>query len=420
MAIGWKRALALAGVAVCLLAGTVAVSLISTGRPLFSLIPDDQIPVSLQGLLAAPDGDTRARPAPDGAASVPRVEVARVVRQRVPQSLVFSGRAVAQRDVALRSRVTGYLEAAPADEAAFVSRGDVLFELDQRTFQARVNELSASLEGARSRVEFLDREVGRIAELEEEEFAARSRLDELRTDLLEARSAVQELRAALDRAELDLSFATITAPFDGKVGFFDVDVGDLVTAGETVLTRLVSYNPIEVEFRPSAGEVARIRAAMDGGGAPLGATVTLDGGAVRDGTVEALGPAFDTTSNTLAVRAILKNRDAAIVPGQFGRVRVALGETPALLVPSVSLVATQDRRAVYRIGPEGTVSVVPVETGRRIGELTVVTGDLRAGEQVATGRLQSLREGMTVRGIEPSEDATTTGSTAKRARAASP
>jgi len=222
-------------------------------------------------------------------------------------------------------------------------------------------------------------------------------LDELRSSRAEARARRDELEAALRLARLDLDYAEITAPFAGKVGFAEVDPGDLVTANRTRLTELVEYDPVEVEFRPSAEQLARLRARLaETGGVAV--RVRLDGDpAVYTGEITALGAAFEEATNTIPVRAELANPERRLVPGQFARVTADLGERPVLLVPSAALVTHQDQRALYRLDAEGRVEVVPVTAGRTRGERTAVAGELAAGDRVVAGKLQRVRPGMTVR-----------------------
>jgi RND family efflux transporter MFP subunit len=381
------------------LVAAVALSLVLTGQTFFGLLAGTGlqgriVPPPVRALLAPgePGADTggRARGGP-----VP-VTASAVERASIPQSLSFSGRLLAPRAVDIRARVTGYVFERVFEEATFVDEGAVLYRLDPRTFEARVNELEGALRAARASLEFLRRETERIRELEEEDFAERSRLDELASEEAAAAAQVDELRARLERARLDRRFATVEAPFSGKAGFSRVDEGDLVSAGETVLTTLVAHDPIEVEFRPSAPELAQLRAVLERSGDPIPVTVRLEGDdAAHRGRIFAVGPAFEDDTNTIPVRAELDNSDRALVPGQFARVRADLGERSALLVPTEALVANLDQRAVYRIA-DGTVEAVPVETGEIVGRRTVVTGDLAAGDRVVTGNLQSVRPGRPV------------------------
>lgn len=345
----------------------------------------------------------RARPAP-------QVPVARVERRSVPVTQSHSGRLVARRRVELRARVTGYVEERAFAEAAFVEAGAVLYRLDRRPIEARIAELEASRDGARERLAFLETEVARVRQLEGEEFATESRLDELVAERAQAGARVRELEAALRRARLDLDYATVEAPFAGRTGFTRVDEGDLVAAGETVLTTLVEYDPVEVEFRPSAPQLAEMSDWLERSGDAISVSVALESGETAgEGEIAALGPAFERTTNTIAVRAELPNPDSDLVPGQFVRVTARLGAREALTVPSEALVVNQDRRAVYRISGDGTAEIVPVETGAEADGRTVVRGALAAGERIATGRLQALRPGIAVEPVEPAGDGPAAG-----------
>jgi len=402
-----RRAAAIALGAVLVGAGAVGVSLVQTGTPAFGLLAgtglqEALVPAPLRRALAPGDDGSAGRPGRDGPLDV---ETARVVEGAVPVTLSFSGQLRARRVVELRARVTGYLVERAFEEASFVAAGDVLYRLRTREFEAAVAELEAALEGARSDLAFLERETERVAALEERDFATASRFDELQSQRAGAQARVDELEAELRRARLDLDLAEIEAPFSGKAGFSNVDEGDLVTANDTLLTQLVEYDPIEVEFRPSAEQLAQLQSALDERGT-VPVEVRLDGDPeTHSGEISGLGAAFDGDTNTIPVRAALANADRKLVPGQFAAVTTALGERPALLVPTRALVANQDQRALYRIDGEGRVEIVPVTTGLKRDERTAVEGDLVAGDHIAVGKLQMLRPGMKVRAIDGGEPA---------------
>jgi RND family efflux transporter MFP subunit len=167
----------------------------------------------------------------------------------------------------------------------------------------------------------------------------------------------------------------------------------------------VQYDPIEVEIRPSASQLARMRAYLDGNDAPIAVAVRREGSdTVSEGRITGLGPAFEETTNTLPVRATIPNGDRALVPGQFARVTARLGAERALLVPTKALVTDQNARAVYRVGEDGTVEVVAVEAGREHEGRTVVEGELSPGERIVVGNLQSVRPGRRVEPLDEGED----------------
>lgn len=373
-------------------------SLVRTGTPAFGLLADTGWQEGLTpGFLA------RGRRLELSERPPLEVATAQVTRGRIPVTQSFSGELQARRRVEVRARVTAYLAERVAEEASFVEAGAVLFRLDMREFEARVAELEARRAGAEASLAFLRRETARIGKLAREDFAAVSRYDELQTREAEARARLDELEAALRLARLDLDYVRIEAPFDGKVGFAEVDPGDLVIANETLLAELVAYDPLEAEFRPSAGQLVELRARMAEAGS-VTVRVRLDGDPeVYTGQVTALAAAFDGTTNTIAVRAELANPERRLIPDQFARVTAELGERAALLVPTEALVTHQNERAVYRLSDEGRVEVVPVTAGRERGERTVVAGELEAGDSIVVGKLQTVRPGMKVRPLGTDE-----------------
>jgi RND family efflux transporter MFP subunit len=348
------------------------------------------------------------------------VRVARIERQAVPITMSFSGRLLARRQVEIRARVTGYVSEVAFKEGEIVGQGDVLYRIDQRQFEARVSELEGALEGAKANLAFLKRETERIADLEERQFAETSRLDELRSQRDQAAARINELEGRLQQAQLDLEFATIEAPFAGKIGFSEVDEGDLVRQGQTDLTTLVDFHPIEVEFQPNADQLERLRSRRAALGDPLRITVSPDGqNATFSGTVFAFGPAVQNATNTVPVRGEVPNPDQKLVPGQFIRVTVALGTETALLAPTDALITQQNKRALYVVGEDGTAAVIPVDLGQQVGRRSVVLGKLSAGQRVITGNLQSVRPGMPVQIISQDRqdsDARTGGESAAKGR----
>jgi len=388
-------------------AGVMALSLYLSGQPLFGLLAGtgvpDAIPERVRQIFAGADEPARR----GGAArqqAIP-VRAARVERKAVPSTLSFSGRLIARRQVEVRARVTGYVNSIDFTEGAIVEKGDILYRIDPRTFEARVNELEGSLKGAKANLAFLKRETERIANLEEKQFAETSRLDELTSQRDQAAARIEELQGRLQQAQLNVEFATVEAPFAGKIGFTEVDVGDLVLEGQTTLTTLVDFHPIEIEFQPNAKQLASMKSARARLGAPLRVTVSPDGrDATFSGEIVALGPAVQGATNTVPVRGEVPNPGRELIPGQFARVTVRLGTQPRLLAPAQALITQQDKRALYIINEKGIVDIVPVEIDKTVGQRVVVRGDISEGDLVATGNLQSLRPGMSVRVLEQDGD----------------
>ncbi|RIA55771.1 efflux RND transporter periplasmic adaptor subunit [Dichotomicrobium thermohalophilum] len=391
---------ALAGlVAIVILAGGIlALSLYLSGQPLFGMLAGTGLPDQVRQLFRSKESANQ-QPAQAERQAVP-VRIAHIRREAVPVALSFSGRLLARREVEVRARVTGYVSEVTFKEGEIVEKGEVLYRIDPRTFEARLKELQGALQGAKANLAFLQRETERIANLEEKEYAETSRLDELRSQRDQAAARIEELQGRLRQAQLDLEFASVEAPFAGKIGFSDVDEGDLVVQGQTTLTTLVDFHPIEIEFRPNADQLARMKDARARLGHPLRLTVSPDG---RDttvsGEVTALGPAVQNATNTVRVRGEVPNPDQTLVPGQFARVRVQLGTQPSLMAPTAALITQQNKRALYVISADNTVEIVPVEIGQTVGKRVVVQGDLAEGDRVVAGNLQSVRSGRPVRVI---------------------
>jgi RND family efflux transporter MFP subunit len=396
------RALATLVAIVIVAAGIMALSLSLSGQPLFGLLAgtgaSDLIPQQVRQIFTSDKTEPRSAAAKRQATPV---RASRIQRQDVPITLPFSGRFLARRQVEVRARVTGYVSEVTFKEGDIVEKGEVLYRIDPRTFQARVNELQGALKGAKANLAFLRRETERIADLEEKQYAETSRLDELTSQRDQAAARIEELEGRLQQAQLDVEFATIKAPFAGKIGFSDVDEGDLVVERQTMLTTLVDFDPIEIEFRPNADQLTRMKDARARLGHPLRLMVSPDGrDATFSGDVTALGPVVQDATNTVPVRGEVPNPDYALVPGQFARVTIQLGTQPRLLAPTAALITQQDKRALYVISDQNRVEIVPVEIGQSVGKRVVVLGDLAEGDRIVTGNLQAVRAGRPVRIIE--------------------
>jgi membrane fusion protein, multidrug efflux system len=288
---------------------------------------------------ARADDKQPPRPAdapPVAQAEPPLAQVAHPVEREMTDFEVFNGRVEAAESVKIISRVTGYLTKVDFKEGDNVKKGDVLFEIDSQPYQAEVAHAEAELRVAQARFKVAQAEYQRGQELVKTNAIGQSELDKSQAAKDEAQAALEAAKANLESHQLTLSFCRIIAPIDGRTGRWNVTPGNLVKQDETVLTTIVSLDPVSVGFDMDERTYLRLaKAARQGGatsivaGAALPAFVqaTDENGFPHEGTVNFVNNEFNPSTGTIAARAILPNvptKDSSqvFVPGMFVRVRI--------------------------------------------------------------------------------------------------
>lgn len=379
--------IALFGLLAALLAGWV----MTAERPLFGLLESER-----EG--DASGGGNGGGGGSQGRGSGGPVSVATVVLQPrlVPVYNDYTGTTEAVRSVVIRPRVGGYLTERAFEEGELVEPGDLLYRIDERPFRNALNAALALRDLREAEVALAEAQVARLEPLADRDFASQADLDEAQSQLAQAQANVRRSNTDIEGARLNLEFATIQAPFGGRIGFSQAEVGDLVAEGDA-LTDLVTLDPIFVTFRPSERELPAIERARRQSQEPLKVEVTLSDGTPME-AVAALAQIENEVAEftgTIAARAVLPNDEAGLLPGQFVRARLILRQEEGLLVPTDALVTDQGRRVVY-LFDEGTARVRPVVTGRIYGEQTRILDGLSVDDEVITSNLQRVRPGVTV------------------------
>ncbi|WP_376100534.1 efflux RND transporter periplasmic adaptor subunit [Roseomonas sp. CCTCC AB2023176] len=234
--------------------------------------------------------------------------------------------------------------------------------------------------------------------------APESELDTRRGALREGQAGLAVARAALRQAELDLEWSEVRAPRAGRVSDRRADAGNLVQAGTTLLTTLLTLDPVYVTFDASEAQYLRYARAARGGpvtsagpvGAPVGIRLLDEEGFPHEGRVDFVDSAFDARSGTIRARAVIPNPDLFLTPGTFARLRLRVGEERALMVPDTAVVADQSGRAVLTVTQEGTVAARPVQLGPLVDGLRVVRSGLSPEDRVIVGALHRARPGARV------------------------
>ena len=369
--------------------------------------------LALAAVLAAcaPSGQPAgsASPAPAASASAgappPTVTVVHPIVRTISEMLEFTGRTAAVETVEVRARVGGYLKEVAFHEGADVKKGDLLCTIDADPYKAALKQAEGTLASAVARFKTQELEVGRYQALVERGGISRQMFDAAVGARNETAATRQALQAAVDRAKLDLDYTRITAPISGSVSRVRVTPGNVVIANQTVLTTIVSLDPVYVYFDVDEATVLRARKLMrekrmkSYRDAKLPVFLALAGeeGYPHVGSVDFVENVLEPGTGTLNVRAVFPNKDRALSSGLFARVRFALGgPQPATLVPQQAISMDQRGEYLKLVKADGTVEERPVTTGRTEGSMVVVQRGLAPADTVIISGLQKARAGAKV------------------------
>lgn len=331
----------------------------------------------------------------------------------------FTGRTVATKTIDIRARVTGYLTKInfSEKEGQDVEQNSVLFEIDPRPYQAEMARTEAGFLQAQSHLKRIDLDYQRAAKTVDKKVITQEQFDLVTGDRNEARSAVEVARANRDMAKLNLSFTKVRAPISGRVSRTQLDVGNLVRADETILTTVVSMDPIYAYFDVDERTMLRLRRYAEEGrirlsgdratAIPVGMGLADEDGFPHGGVVNFVDNRLDPSSGTLQLRGIFKNADRMLSPGMFVRVRLPIGNSyRALLVSEQALGTDQGQKFVYVIDQENKAQYRRVQVGKLQQGHRVILKGLEAEERIVVSGLQRIRPGAVVQPmIEPTADA---------------
>lgn len=342
--------------------------------------------------------------APDAAQAMP-ASVAVALSREITEWSEFSGRLRAAEDVQIRPRVSGTIDAVHFSEGDLVKQGQTLFTIDTRPYKALYDQAAAALKGAEARAELTRSDLGRAEKLLAEKAVSQREFDEKKNAWLESDAAVAAGKAAVDLAALDLEYAEVRAPIDGRVGRPDITVGNTVQAGQGVLTTLQSIDPVYADFEMDERAYLRVLKAVrgDGRGGDMPVLMALadETELTREGRIRSFDNQLSGDSGTLRVRAEFKNVDGLLTPGLFARIRLGSPEkSAAVLVNDKAINTDQTRRFVYALDDTGTVGYRPVTLGKLTDDgLRVITEGLAAGEKIVVNGLMRIQPGMKIQPI---------------------
>lgn len=316
--------------------------------------------------------------------SVP-VAVATVVEKTMPFQVRTIGNAAASATVSVRSRIGGALETVHFREGEEVRRGQLLFVIDPRPYEAALRQAEALLARDQALLEKAEADLKRVSELVRHEYVTQEQYDQARATAASLRAAVQADEAAEKKARLELSYCSVAAPISGRTGDLLVDEGNLVKANDDhPLVVIHQISPIEVSFSVPQQYLPEIRTRQAEG--PLKATALVkDQDHVRpvEGRLSFVNNTVDTRTGTVLLKASFPNQDRALWPGQFADVVLTLAEqSGAIVAPSEAIQSGQQGPYVFVVGLDGTAEARPLEISRIVGEEAVIAQGLAPGERV--------------------------------------
>jgi membrane fusion protein, multidrug efflux system len=330
--------------------------------------------------------------------SRPRVQVVTELEE-------FTGRTEAVMTVEVRARVTGYLDKAMFKEGTDVKKGDLLFEIDPRTYQAEVDKAQAMVGQYEATVERLGSDYQRARQLMPSRAISPEEVDKISGNRSEAAATVGAARASLRAAKLNLDFTKIAAPLSGRISRRLADPGNLVKADDTILTTIVQLDPIHSYFDIDERTVLRLRRLIHEGKLRSASETAIqvdlgladEEGYSLKGTIDFRDNRLDPGTGTLRVRVVIPNPDKLLSPGMFMRMKLPVSlPTRSLLVPEEALVNDQGQKALYVINADDKVESREVKIGQLIDGQRVIKSGVTEKDRVVVQGQMSVRPGLKV------------------------
>jgi membrane fusion protein (multidrug efflux system) len=357
--------------------------------------------VAILGALAAcgEKPQTQTPPAPE-------VAVQTVGGDAVPLELTYTARTVGSREVEVRARVKGILLKRRFEEGSRVRQGQPMFLIDPEPVRARVASARAEVAVAKARLDEARRQKERVLPLFAQNAVSQSRRDETVSAFEVAQANVVAAESSLRMAELDLEYTDVRAPIDGLTSREVLSEGSLVSTDQdsSLLTKIVQADPLYIEFAVPEAEAALIRSTLAPASKAAAPNVKLlleNGSEYADSAkVTFVDNAVDVNSGTVRVRAVLRNPEAQLIPGQFIRARVeGVMLTNVVAIPRKAVMSSAQGPFVWIVGPEEKVEMRPVQIGRSMGNDIIVTNGLAAGDRFVVEGVLKVQPGVQVSAV---------------------
>ncbi|GAA3918087.1 efflux RND transporter periplasmic adaptor subunit [Litoribacillus peritrichatus] len=355
------------------------------------------------GFLAACAEETaQTAPQPPQA---PVVSVAPVIYERLTEWDEFTGRLESPESVELRPRVSGYIESVAFKEGSIVQAGKPLFYIDSKPFEAEIKRLEADMIGAQSQLKLAEINYNRARTLTSKNTLSKETRDNRFSEMEQAKANVQSLSAALDLAKLNLSYTQVVAPITGRVSRAEITTGNYVTAGQSVLTSIVSINPIYAYFdadeqtylkyvklakqgtRPSSRDVKN----------PVYMALANEQGYSHEGYIDFVDNQVNPATGTIRGRAVFNNHEGTFIPGLFARIKLVGSATYAgILVDDKAIGTDLNRKFVLVLDEKNNVQYREVTLGEKLNGLRIIKSGLTSDDRIVVKGLQRVRPGSAV------------------------
>lgn len=365
------------------IAGGVIIALVAAGAAYQALVTQE----------------ARSQTRPEPARERPAVPVVVVAAKMQPMPVQFQAVGTVQTiaSVSVKSRVDGEIAKVLVKDGQSVKAGDTIMQIDPRLAQAQLDQAEAQLARDRAQLANATRDVSRYKPLAAKEFVSRQQLDTSTTTAQAAAASVKADEAAVEGAQVTLSYYTIKAPIDGRIGFVSQKIGNDIKANDVPLATINQIIPIYVSFPLPQADLPAVRKALAEGPVEVEALPVGDTNAPEKGHLAFFENSVDTSTGTILVRAAFDNPGERLWPGQFVSTTVDLSVQPdAITVPSVAVQVGQKGDYVYVIKANNIAEYRPVTVNRTIGGVTVIAKGLAAGERVVTDGLLRITDGMRV------------------------
>jgi len=363
---------------------------------MFSMKAQTVIAAALAGTLLLGGCGGAESPPPPGP---PPVTVSAPLVQDLVDWDEYVGRFEAIQTVEVRPRATGYLQGIHFRDGAFVRKGELLFTIDPRPAQAALAQAVAQLAQAEATLANARTELARSQTLAASRAASQEEVESRQAAVRTGAAQVAAAQANVRSRRLDLGFTHVYAPIAGRISERRVDVGNSVSADQTVLTTIVSVDPIHFIFQGSEALLLKYQREGSGvrSGTPVRVKLSDENDYAHSGTLDFIDNALDAGAGTIRVRAVINNPGGFLKPGMFGSARLEASRAyPALLVPDTAVQADAARQIVLVVGKDNTVAAKPVQTGALRGDLRVIRSGLTREDRVIIGGGQRARPGQKV------------------------
>lgn len=342
------------------------------------------------------DATGKAADAQAAPAAAP-VSAAVVVQKPVAETQEFSGRLEAVEHVEIRPRVSGYITAVDFTPGAEVKKGQLLFVIDPRPYQAEAERAEAAAKSARAKAELARLELTRDERLLGDKAIAQREYDASASSQKQLDADARAAEAQAEAARLNLAYTRVTAPIDGRVSKAEITLGNLVDAS-AVLTSIVSLDRIYASFDGDEETYLRVSGqAHEGQTVPVQVGLANEDGFPHQGKLEFVDNQLDTRTGSVRMRALFANRDRTMAPGLFARVQIGGGDKhEALLITDRAVGTDQSHKYVFVVGADGKAEYRTVGLGPVVDGLRVVRTGLKPGEKIVVDGLQRVRPGAPV------------------------